>query len=228
MVFFYVLRFFMLGSFGNFAIQIIVSCIFPGLISPLKSKMLNSSIISEVITGIFYRPTLVFLRLKESRPGALWFFLIAGLPFIALGALGRAYSASLALSDTGELLLLLFIIHFVSFIITFLSGAFLISKLAPRFSSIPTPGQTLVLVITSYIPFMAALAISSLFPDSALIRFIGLTYTILVFGKGSGIILETPPAKIIGFTMIAFLILFAGNYVLNLLLEFIFLPQPTL
>lgn len=182
--------------------------------------------IAEVITGIFYQPTRALLSLKAGHVSPGKFFLFAGLPFIAGAALGRAWRASQAWEQPGEVFPILLTIHLVSFCVTFLLGAVLIQRLAPRFKSQADIGLTLMMVVTTYIPFLTALALSWILPESSLISFVGLTYTIFVFGKATGLVLNTPPDRIIGFTVVCFLILFGGNYVVNLLLELLFLPHP--
>ncbi|MFO7978362.1 MAG: hypothetical protein R6U64_06855 [Bacteroidales bacterium] len=134
--------------------------------------------------------------------------------------------ASRAWEQPREVLFLLFLIHLVSFSATFFLGAFFIKKLAPNFKSLSHAGLILKMVTAAYIPFLTAVALAWMLPESSLVSFVGLTYTIFIFGKGIGVILETPPARIIGFTVVSFLILFGGNYVLNLLLELLILPQP--
>ncbi len=184
------------------------------------------SLIPEIIVGLFYRPSYAFARLKESSVNPFSFFLQAGLPFIVAAAMGRAWLASRGWEQPREVLFSLFLIHLVSFSATFLLGAFLIKKLAPRFKSLSHGGLTLKMVVAAYLPFLAGVALNWIVPESSLVSFVGLTYTIFIFGKATGIILETPSAKIVGFTVVSFLILFGGNYVLNLLLELLILPQP--
>lgn len=186
------------------------------------------NLIIEVITGIFYRPSHVFNRLNQKAVDGRIYFFLAGLPFIAIGAAGRAYGA---LPETGEesyLWLNRFLIHLVSFTLTFLLGGFLIARLAPAFKAISHTGKALLLVITSYIPFLVAIGLAPFLPQSSLVAFVGLTYTILIFSKGAGILLAIPQPRIIGFTMISFLILFTGNYVANVLFESLFLPHSTM
>jgi hypothetical protein len=188
----------------------------------------NYYTVVEIITGIFYRPSLSFERLKQARGNALLFFFTGILPFIVFGAAARALTASMAWDENMNLWLPLFFIHLASFSLTFFLGTFLISKLASVFKSSDDLVLIFLLITFSYLPFLTAVAVAILFPDSQLIRFVGLAYTILTFGKGAAILLGTPATKKIGFTLISFFLLFGGNYVINILFEFLFLPHSNI
>jgi hypothetical protein len=189
---------------------------------------LKTAFVLEIITGLFHRPTFTWLQLRQSGVHAGSWFLFPGLPLLVLGALGRAHAGTLILDNTGGMLFRLFLIHLFSLSMALWLGSLALARLAPRFKSEADSSKTLVLAITAYVPFLLALVVAAFFPDARLIRFIGLTYTILIFGKGTGIMLSTPPAKAIGFTLMALFFLFGINYVLNLFLELLFLPQPAM
>ncbi len=109
----------------------------------------------------------------------------------------------------------IFVINVIGSLGAIALGAYFIASLAPRFNSFSSFDASVALISFSYTPVFIASIISAIHIAFALINFIGVVYMVFIFWKGISIMLDTPPHKLMGFTIVNMIILFAVRIVLT-------------
>jgi hypothetical protein len=109
----------------------------------------------------------------------------------------------------------IFIINILGSLGSIALGAYLISKMAPRFEALSSFNSTTALISFSYTPIFLSNIIASIHPVFAVVNFIGIFYMVIVFWKGLAILLDTPAYKLMGFTIVNLIILFATRLVIT-------------
>lgn len=179
----------------------------------------------QIFLNVFYRPERSFRVLADPLFSHRRFFFFYGLPLMLVGSLGRVLAAmnrfenadhiSLVVSAI-PLTVMLFIVNFVSYVVTFLLGAQLLSRLSPRFGATASFGTMLTMIVYSYTPFLVVQLFAFPLTIGRFISLLGLIYTVWLYVKGSVVMAYIPAKKIAGFTMVSFLLLLGVFYIIGL------------
>ncbi len=167
----------------------------------------------EIIQGLLFRPSAFFTGLAKDPPVLREFFLSYGIPLMVLGAAGRMvrmmnkYKLAESPLD-GMQLAGVFLISLVAFFVAVWLGGTLIGRLGPAFGSTGDRRKAIILSICSFTPFMLAQPLAALHPMIDPVSFLGLIYTLWLFGMGLSPLMQTPRHKTLGFTLVGFFILF--------------------
>ncbi len=97
-------------------------------------------------------------------------------------------------------------------------SAYLISMLAPRFEGTKLFDPTLSLISFSYSPVFIVTLFSSLHPVLQFLNFIAIGFLVFLFLRGTGAMLQIPPHKQMGFTIISLILIFGVRLVITVIL----------
>jgi len=97
-------------------------------------------------------------------------------------------------------------------------SAYLISKMVPRFAGIEHFDRTLALISFAYSPVFLVSLVSSLHPVLQILNFIAIGYLLYLFLRGTGPMLEIPPHKQMGFTIISLILIFGVRLIITVVL----------
>ncbi len=89
-----------------------------------------------------------------------------------------------------------------------LLGGYLIAALTPRFKGISSMDMAVALVSFAYAPVFLASVIASLHPSLQLLNLVAMVYMLYLYFKGTGILMEVPRDRQMGFTVVSIIILF--------------------
>lgn len=152
-------------------------------------------------------------------------FFCYGLPLLLVGSAGRMMASTTA---GGHWLagLAVFLTNLAAYTLAVLLGATLVSRLAKPFQSTRDRSRTLKLILVAFTPFLVSQPLTAISPNVRVLGFLALAYTVVLFGIGLKPMLQTPPLKVTGFSLVAFFILLGIAWVVNLVLSglFIFVP----
>jgi hypothetical protein len=145
-------------------------------------------------------------------------FFFYGLPLLLIGSAGRMVASKAAGGDwlAGTTV---FLINLAAYTLAVLLGATLVSRLAKPFQSTRDRSATLKLIVVAFTPFLVSQPLTAISPYLRVIGFLALAYTLVLFGIGLKPMLQTPPAKVTGFSLVAFFILLGIAWVVNLVLS---------
>lgn len=174
------------------------------------------------VKGVFTKPGLFFLQLKDSGVSHKIIFLKYALPLLVISSLGRIWKPTVLQEDM-SLFSWMFCIHFFANALSLWLGPWMIARLAPSFQSKRDFALCLSMVVFAYIPFLLAQGLSAFFPESWLVGIPGLIYTVFLYGFALPRVLHTPPERVLGFTLISFFILLGISYGTNLILSGLFI-----
>jgi hypothetical protein len=145
-------------------------------------------------------------------------------PLIALGAIttfiGKA--AIPEVSVYGGFMMA--ITYLISMVAGLYISAIIISELAPAFDVDKNFGVTLKLIVYSSTAALASAVIASLHPGLSFIGLFGL-YSLYLFWIGMPKLLNVPEDKQVGFVLVSALIILAITFVLNFILQSIFVAS---
>jgi len=181
----------------------------------------------QLISSVLSRPSSFFQELAGEPPVARSFLFSYGLPLMVLGAAGRmaVVLQQNALEGTvlrADQLSGIFIITLTGYLLSVWLGALLVGKLAKPFRGHPDGEKSMLLIIASYTPYMLAQPLAAITPAMGPVSILGLIYTVFLFGKGAGQLLEIPAVKVVGFTFTSFFVIFGISYVSRHLLSALF------
>lgn len=181
----------------------------------------------QIISSVLFRPSSFFEDFARERPAARSFLFSYGLPLMVLGAAGRMAVVLQQKTLDGTVLRPdqlsgIFIITLTGYLLSVWLGAHLVGKLAKPFRGNPDSESAMLLIIASYTPFMLAQPLAAITPAMGPVSILGLIYTVFLFGKGAGSLLETPAVKVVGYTVTSFFVIFGISYVSRHLLTGLF------
>ncbi len=182
----------------------------------------------QIISSVLFRSSLFFKEFASAPPAARSFLFSYGLPLMVLGAAGRMAVVLQQKSLEGIVLRAdqlsgIFIITLTGYLLSVWLGAYLVGKLAKPFRSNPDNEKAMLLIIASYTPYMLAQPLAAVTPAMGPVSILGLIYTVFLFGKGAGSLLETPAPKVTGFTLTSFFVIFGVSFVTRSLLAGFFI-----
>jgi hypothetical protein len=172
----------------------------------------------SIFVAVFYNPDKACRLAGNPRSGSWPLFLFYGLPLILTGSLGRMLILGEG-KDLSLASLVVFWINLAAYVLAILLGSGLVARLARPFKAVSDRGLTLKLMVVAFTPFFLSQLMIALIPGIKPVGFLALGYTVFLFGKGLVPLLETPPAKVAGFTLVAFFILLGIAWVVNILLS---------
>ncbi|MFW5792670.1 MAG: YIP1 family protein [Bacteroidota bacterium] len=159
------------------------------------------------------------LKASEYQWKEMFFFYV--FPLVILNSLAKI----LVVPEQSEFQILepgtLFVVYLMSSVISLLLGSFLIMKLSPRYQSVNNFDTIFTFVGVSYTPIFLSNMIAVMHPYLAIVSLLGIIYTIFLFYRGIGIMLETPAIKKTGFTILCFLILFGSTIFASALVSYL-------
>lgn len=183
---------------------------------------MRSETFFAIFPGVFINPSHTWQVIKDLDTKPIPFFLFAGLPFIALGSIGRAITDQTEEFFIGEPFTTLLFVNFASTFIVMFAGPYMISRLAGAYGLNPGFNMTFRLTVTSYIPFLLAQFFIALAPAISVVFYGGLIYTLFLFWNGAPKVLSIPQNRQAGFTLLSFFIFlglaFIGLYLLRLII----------
>jgi len=106
------------------------------------------------------------------------------------------------------------VVSALSTIISLFLGAWLIHLLAPRYKSESNFIAVFNLIVYSFLPVMLSKVVASLHPRLALLIWTGL-YAIVLFWKGSIILLKTPENRATAYTLVALMLVAGVGFFVN-------------
>ncbi|MFO8235343.1 MAG: Yip1 family protein [Bacteroidales bacterium] len=143
------------------------------------------------------------------------------IPIIALGGITTLIGKSAMEAYSVYEGFMLAISYFLSMLAGLYISAVVISELAPKFESTKDYNASLKLIVYSSTAALCAAVITALHPGLSFIGLFGL-YSIYLFWIGLPKILGTPEEKRIGLVLISALIILAITFILNFILQSIF------
>jgi len=147
-------------------------------------------------------------------------------PIIALGAIttfiGKAAMEVFSVYEG----FMLAISYFISTIAGLYISAVVISELAPSFGTTKDFNASIKLIVYASTAALASAVIASLHPGLSFVGLFGL-YSIYLFWIGLPKILGTPEDKKIGFVLISALVILAVTFLINFILQSIFVASAT-
>ena len=146
------------------------------------------------------------------------------IPLIALGAITTFIGKSAMEVYSVYEGFMLAITYFISTIAGLYISAIVISELAPNFETKKDYNASLKLIVYSSTAALAAAVVASLHPGLSFVGLFGL-YSIYLFWVGLPVILGTPEDKKIGFVLISALIILAVTFIINFILQSIFVAS---
>lgn len=145
-------------------------------------------------------------------------------PIIALGAIttfiGKAAMEVFSVYEG----FMLAISYFISTIAGLYISAVVISELAPSFGTTKDFNASIKLIVYASTAALASAVIASLHPGLSFVGLFGL-YSIYLFWIGLPKILGTPEDKKIGFVLISALVILAVTFLINFILQSIFVAS---
>ncbi len=149
-------------------------------------------------------------------------FFCYGLPLLVVASSGRMM-ASTAAGGNWLAGLTVFLVNLCAYIVAIFLGAYLVSRLAVPFRSESDRSLTLKLILVAFTPFLISQPLTAISPHLRVLGFLALAYTVLLFGVGLKPMLQTPPSKVSGYSLVAFFILLGIAWVVNLVLSGVFI-----
>lgn len=185
----------------------------------------------KIITGILFRSDSFFKQLASELPGPKDFFISYGLPLMVVGAAGRMVRVmqSHAMDGIilrGDQLSGVFMLTLAGYMFAVWLGSVLLARLARAFQSREDSSATMVLIMAALTPLMLAQPLAAITPAMSAVSVLGLIYTVFLFGRGAGHLLETPPHKRVGFALAGFFIIFSLAYLTILIFSGLFIFAP--
>ncbi len=179
---------------------------------------------SQIIRDILVRPEKFYEDFSAELPPARSFFFAYGLPLMVLGAAGRMTrelmkQLSQDVEVYGDQLAGIFIVSLIGYVLSVWLGGIIISRLAKSFRSEQHAEKAMLLCMTAYTPYMIAQPLAAIGAGLDPLALIGLIYTVFIFGKGLGPMLNTPSRHTVGFALIGFFIIFGIAHLSYLLLS---------
>ncbi len=178
----------------------------------------------RLIYNILARPNDFFMQMGAGTPDVRGLIVSYAAPLFMLAAAGRMTRIMLIRASgdaplAGDQLAGIFIISLVGYALSVWLGAIIIAKMAKAFQSIQDRDKIMLLIVLAYTPFMLAQPLAAISPAMTPVLFLGLIYTVFLFGKGAGPMLSTPNQKIIGFTLVSYFVVLGISYLSMLVLS---------
>jgi hypothetical protein len=169
----------------------------------------------NLIKGIILNPDTEWKIIKTFDYSWKQVYFYFTIPMVFLSAFATLFFAGQEIKIFDLTPNLIFIINVTGSLGSIALGAYLIARMSPRFESRATFSSAVALVSFSYTPVFLANIIASFHPVFAVFNFIGIFYMVIVFWKGLSILFETPAYKLMGFTIVNLIILFATRLVIT-------------
>lgn len=178
----------------------------------------------QLIRDILVRPEVFYRDFVADLPQVRSFFFSFGLPLMVLGAAGRMTRELMkqlheGVELSGDQLAGIFMVSLIGYVLSVWLGGIVISRLAKSFNSEQHAEKAMLLCMTAYTPYMIAQPLAAIGAGLDPLAIIGLMYTVFIFGKGLGPMLNTPSRHAVGFALIGFFVLFGIAHVSYLLLS---------
>lgn len=183
---------------------------------------MTSETFFAIFPGIFINPGRTWEVIKELELKPVRFFLFFGLPFIFLGALGRALtdqSHDLYVSTPFGALLF---VHLLAIFLVLLVGPWMVARMAGTYGLDPGFNHSMRLAVTAYIPFLLSQIVTAIAAAMPVISMAGLIYSLFLYWHGAPVVLGIPVNRLTGFTLLSFFIFlglgFIGLYLLRMII----------
>ncbi len=165
------------------------------------------------IRDILLYPRSFFTETAREKPQPKTFFLSYGLPLMVLAAAGRMARVLQQQSwdeqvMSAEQLSGVFLISLAAYLLSAYLGAVIMARMGKPFLSSSSVDDALLLIMISYTPFLLAQPLTPFSPSAIYLSYIGLAYTLILLYRGSGVLMGTPAHKRIGYTFVAFFVIF--------------------
>lgn len=182
----------------------------------------------RLIYDLLIRPDNFFKQMGANTPDVRGLIVSYGAPLFMLAAAGRMTRILLIRSSEnsgleGDQLAGIFIITIVGYALSVWLGAMIIARMAKAFRCREDKDRTMLLIVLAYTPFMLAQPLAAISPALSPLLILGLIYTVILYGKGAGPMLETPGQKLIGFTLVSYFVVFGISHLSMLVLSELFI-----
>lgn len=165
-----------------------------------------------VLPLMFYQPGKILKMLVLNQVSGWKFFLSFGTAFTLLASAARAFMGVEQVGDNLPLLFVHTISHLFSFWVTLIGGASIVARLSAKFGASAGFSMALLATTFAYLPILLAFILQAVLQAIPLIWIAGLVYAILLFWKGSEVLLGISDNRRIGFTFLAFFIFMGIGY----------------
>ncbi|MBS3773940.1 MAG: Yip1 family protein [Bacteroidales bacterium] len=178
----------------------------------------------ERIKGIIANPTAEWDKITAEPNDQNEMIINYVVPIVALGAIttfiGKASMGDISVYQG----FMLAITYFISMVAGIYISAVVVSELEPGFNVEKDFGGTLKLIVYSATASLVASVVASLHPGLSFIGLFGL-YSLYLFWVGLPKIMDVAEDKKVGFVLIAALIILAITFILNFILQSIFVAS---
>lgn len=189
---------------------------------------MHSDTYFAIFPGVFTNPSRSWEVIKDLVIKPFHFFLLVGLPFILLGALGRSLSDQNLDLYVNSSFGLLFFVHLLTNLAVLLLGSWMIARMAGTYGLDPGFNLTLRLSVTAYIPFLLSQLLAAIAAAISAIALAGLVYSLFLFWNGAPHVLDIPKNRLAGFTLLAFFIFLGLGFICLYLLRMIIFAPVTI
>lgn len=136
------------------------------------------------------------------------------IPFVALSSLSYYFYMAPEALKLGLSPNLMFVSNVLSRLGAIALGALVIQKLSPRYQAKSDFHRLTALITFAYTPVFLSSLIVILHPALTFVGLVGLVYMVFLFWKGVVALVDVPPHKAMGFTIICLLIVFGATLIL--------------
>lgn len=165
-----------------------------------------------VLPLMFYQPGKLLKMLVLNQVSGWMFFLSFGIAFTLLASAARAFMGVEQVGDNLTLLFVHTISHLLSFWVTLIGGAALVARLSDKFGASAGFSMTFLATTFAYLPLLLAFILQAVLQAIPGIWMVGLVFAMILFWKGSEVLLGIPENRCIGFTFLAFFIFLGIGY----------------
>ncbi|MBW6498305.1 MAG: hypothetical protein K0B09_07960 [Bacteroidales bacterium] len=182
---------------------------------------MSSETFFAIFPGIFINPGRTWEVIRDLDLKPVRFFLFFGLPFVFLGALGRALTdQSNDLYVSAPFGALLFV-HLLTHLLVLLVGPWMVARMAGTYGLDPGFNHSMRLAVTAYIPFLLSQIVTAIAAALSFIPMAGLIFSLFLYWHGAPLVLGIPVNRLTGFTLLSFFIFlglgFIGLYLLRMI-----------
>ncbi len=183
---------------------------------------MSSETFFAIFPGIFTHPSRTWEVIRNLDLKPVRFFLFFGLPFVFLGALGRALTDQSHDFYVNSSFVILLLVHVFAHLLVLLAGPWMVARMAGTYALEPGFNRSMRLAVTCYIPFLLSQIVAALVAAISIIPMAGLIYSLFLYWHGAPVVLGIPANRLTGFTLLSFFIFlglgFIGLYLLRMII----------